>query len=163
MPANGPVNGPLTGPVSAGDLIWTPSAERIANANITAFMAWLKQTRGLDFDGYAQLWQWSVTDLDAFWQAIWDYNDIVVAQPPEAVLGNREMPGAEWFPGARLNYAQNVLAREKPGEAALYYHSETTPGIPRVWDDLAGKVRIPAAQRRNLCVWARERTASRRP
>ena len=51
MPANGSVNGPLAGRVCSGDLIWTPSADRIANANITAFMAWLKQTRGLDFDG----------------------------------------------------------------------------------------------------------------
>ena len=77
-----------------------------------------------------ELWQWSVTDLDAFWQAIWDYNHIVVAEPPRAVLGDKTMPGAEWFPGARLNYAQNVLARERPGEVALYYHSETTPGHP---------------------------------
>ena len=135
MPANNSVNdvdhvNDLTGPVKAGDLLWRPSAERIANANMTAFMAWLKQTRGLDFAGYPELWEWSVTDLDAFWQAIWDYNDITVAQPPRQVLGKRTMPGAEWFPGARLNYAQNVLARERPGEVALYYHSETTPVTP---------------------------------
>src|SRR5260370_38294613 len=101
----------MPGNVRAGDLIWSPSQERIKNANITAFLAWVKQTRGLDFAGYAELWQWSVIDLDAFWQAIWDYNHIVVAEPPRAVLGDKTMPGAEWFPAARLNYAQTVLAR----------------------------------------------------
>src|SRR6516164_1677356 len=132
--------------IRAGDLIWTPARERIENANITAFMAWLKQTRGLEFGGYPELWEWSVTDLDAFWQAVWDYNDIVVTEEPAAVLGKRDMPGADWFPGARLNYAQNVLARERPGEVALYYPSETTPVTPLPWDDLARNVRILATQ-----------------
>ena len=105
-------------PGQAGDLLWTPSPERVANANITAFIRWLKETR-LDFAGYPELWDWSVTDTDAFWQAIWDYNDIVAAAPPAAVLGKQEMPGAEWFPGARLNYAQNVMRRESRRGRAL--------------------------------------------
>jgi acetoacetyl-CoA synthetase len=150
MPAN----------VRAGDLIWTPSDERIKNANITAFLAWLKQTRGLGFAGYAELWKWSVTDLDAFWQAIWDSGEIVAAEPPAAVLGKRDMPGAEWFPGARLNYAQNVLARERPGEVALYYHSETIPVTPLLWDDLANSVRVIATRLRELGVQPGDRVAS---
>jgi acetoacetyl-CoA synthetase len=153
-PAGMPAN------VRAGDLIWTPSDERIKNANITAFLAWLKQTRGLDFAGYAELWQWSVTDLDAFWQAIWDSGEIVAAEPPAAVLGKRDMPGAEWFPGARLNYAQNVLARERPGEVALYYHSETIPVTPLLWDDLANSVRVIATRLRELGVQPGDRVAS---
>ena len=96
---------PVMGPVKQGDLLWTPSPERVASANITAFMGWLKETRGLDFTGYQDLWQWSVTETDAFWQAVWDYNEIIVEAQPTAVLGRREMPGAEWFPGARLNFA----------------------------------------------------------
>jgi acetoacetyl-CoA synthetase len=165
---------PLTGPVKAGDLLWTPSPERIANANMTAFMAWLKQTRGLDFDGYPELWQWSVTDLEGFWQAIWDYNDIVVESPPTAVLGkpaglcqqasaSRAMPGTDWFPGARLNYAQNVLNQEQPGEIALYYHSETTPVTPLYWDELATNVRILATQLKELGVEPGDRVASTLP
>jgi len=152
---------PLTGPVSAGDLLWTPSQERIADANMTAFMAWLKQTRGLDFGGYAELWQWSVTDLEGFWQAIWDYNDIVVESPPTAALGSKTMPGAEWFPGASLNYAENVLHRERPGEVALYYHSETTPVTALYWDDLGKNVRILATRLRDdLGVRPGDRVAS---
>jgi acetoacetyl-CoA synthetase len=166
MPAGLPADSasdPVYGQVKAGDLLWTPSQERIAAANITAFMGWLKETRGLEFTDYPALWQWSVTDLDAFWQAIWDYNDIVAVAQPTAVLGKRTMPGAEWFPGARLNYAQNVLARERPGEVALLYHSETTPITPLLWDDLAGNVRILATQLRNLGVQPGDRVASTLP
>ena len=59
---------PVTGPVKAGDLLWVPTADRIANANITAYLAWLKGNRGLAFDGYRDLWEWSVTETAAFWQ-----------------------------------------------------------------------------------------------
>src|SRR3974377_556355 len=83
--------------VRAGDLLWTPPRERVENANITAFMAWLRRTRGLEFGTYPELWEWSVTDLDAFWQAVWDYNEIVVAQPPHHVLGEATTPGAARF------------------------------------------------------------------
>jgi acetoacetyl-CoA synthetase len=151
---------PLSGPVSAGDLLWTPSADRIADANITAFTAWLKQARGLDFAGYAQLWQWSVTDLEGFWQAIWDYNDIVAARQPAAVLGEATMPGVRWFPGASLNYAENVLRQERPGEIALYYHSETTPVTALYWDELGRDVRIAATRLRGLGVQPGDRVAS---
>jgi acetoacetyl-CoA synthetase len=151
---------PVPDHVSAGDLLWVPSPERAAQANITGFMRWLKDTRALTFAGYPELWEWSITDIDAFWRAVWDYNDIVVTEPPSKVLGRREMPGAEWFPGARLNYAENVLARERPGEIALYYHSETTPVTPMYWDELVGKVRILATQLRNLGVEPGDRVAS---
>jgi acetoacetyl-CoA synthase len=157
MPENNP---PVSDRVSAGDLLWTPSPGRVAEANITAFMTWLNRTRGLEFAGYPQLWEWSVTELEGFWQAIWDYNDIITSQPPRAVLGSRQMPGAEWFPGARLNYAENVLKNERPGEIALYYHSESTPVTPLLWDDLAKNVRILATQLRDLGVRPGDRVAS---
>ncbi|MBO0804311.1 MAG: acetoacetate--CoA ligase [Nocardiopsaceae bacterium] len=140
---------PVPDPVRAGDLLWVPSAERVERANITAFTRWLAETRGLEFDGYRQLWQWSVTETGAFWQALWDYSDITAARQPDKALGASEMPGAEWFPGAELNYAENVLARERPGEVALYYRSERTPLTPMSWDELAGKVRILATRLRD--------------
>jgi acetoacetyl-CoA synthetase len=155
---------PVTGPVQAGDLLWAPTADRVANANITAYLTWLKETRDLAFDGYPDLWEWSVTETEAFWQTIWDYHDIIAAEQPTAVFGNnRTMPGAQWFPGATLNYAENVLARERPGEVALYYHSETVPVTPLLWDDLAGKVRILATQLRRLGVQPGDRVASTLP
>jgi acetoacetyl-CoA synthetase len=159
-----PSSFPVPEHVRAGDLLWVPGAERVANSAITRFMAWLKDTRGLEFDGYPHLWQWSVTDIDAFWQALWDYNDIVAGQQPTAVLSRREMPGAEWFPGAELNYAENVLARERPGEIALYYQSETTPLTPLYWEEFAGQVRILATRlREELGVQPGDRVASYLP
>jgi len=76
-------------------------------------MRWLAKERGLKFAGYAELWQWSVDDLEAFWQAIWDYFDVRSSTPYERVLADRRMPGAKWFPGARLNYAEHVLRHER--------------------------------------------------
>jgi acetoacetyl-CoA synthetase len=148
------------GRVSTGDLLWTPGPEWIVRANLTAFGAWLERTRGLRFEGYDELWRWSVTDLDGFWQAIWDYNDIDAAAPPRAVLGSREMPGAEWFPGARLNYAEHVLRNERPGEVALYHQSETTPLTELPWDKLAGDTRVLATRLREMGIRRGDRVAS---
>jgi acetoacetyl-CoA synthetase len=154
---------PVTGPVTAGDLLWEPGPERVARANLTAFARWLEQTRGLAFDGYPALWQWSVTETDAFWQAVWDYSGIIAAAPPAAVLGRREMPGAEWFPGARLNYAENVMRHEAPGQTALYYHSETVPVTALSWDELGPAVRALATRLRVLGVRPGDRVASTLP
>src|ERR1700733_5544102 len=112
-------------PVREGDLLWTPSAGQVADANLTAFMSWLAAERGRGFSGYHELWRWSVADLPGFWQAVWDYCGIDASAPPEQVLASRAMPGAEWFPGARLNYAQHALRHEQPGQPALLHVSET--------------------------------------
>ncbi len=150
-------------PVREGDLLWTPGPDRVARANVTAFARWLAAERGHDFRDYQALWQWSVTDLDGFWQAIWDYCGIEASAQPTAVLGARSMPGADWFPGARLNYAQHVLRSEQPGQDALYYQSETTPltGLP--WPDLANGVRVLATRLRDLGVHPGDRVASCMP
>ena len=76
-------------------------------------MEWLRTERGLDFPGHDELWHWSVGDLEGFWGAIWDYFEIRAHTPYERVLGSREMPGAEWFPGARLNFAEHMLGRDE--------------------------------------------------
>src|SRR6202012_3613668 len=112
---------------------------------------------------YPELWQWSVTETDAFWQAIWDYNDIIAVEQPTAVLGQREMPGAEWFPGARLNFAENVMRKEAPGEVALYYHSESVPVTPMYWDEFGPAVRTLATRLRELGVQPGDRVASMLP
>jgi acetoacetyl-CoA synthetase len=146
--------------VRDGDLLWTPGPDRIDRANVTAFMAWLARERGQEFGDYHALWAWSVTDLDGFWQAIWDYCGIEASVPPTAVLGRRSMPGAEWFPGARLNYAQHVLRNERPGQDALYYQSETVPLTHLSWPELANGVRVLATRLRALGVSPGDRVAS---
>jgi acetoacetyl-CoA synthetase len=150
-------------PVREGDLLWTPSAARVADANLTAFTSWLAAERGLRFGGYHELWRCSVADLEGFWRAVWDYSGIDAAVPPERVLGRRAMPGAEWFPGARLNYAQHALRRERPGEPALYHVSETTPVAALDWADLAGQVRILGTRLREIGVRPGDRVASYMP
>jgi len=151
--------------VREGDLLWTPGPDRIGRANVTAFIRWLASERGLDFDGdgYPALWRWSVTDLDGFWRAVWDYCGIEASAPPTAVLGRGTMPGAEWFPGARLNYAQHVLRREQPGQDALYYQSESAPLAGLAWPDLANSVRVLATRLRAMGVRPGDRVASCMP
>jgi acetoacetyl-CoA synthetase len=151
-------------PIREGDLLWTPSAERVAGANITAFTNWLAAERGLRFGGYHDLWRWSAEDLDGFWQALWDYSGVQASVPPERVLGSRSMPGADWFPGARLNYAQHALRHERPGENALLYVSETAPALAGLdWADFAGQVRILGTQLRSMGVRPGDRVASYMP
>ncbi|MDB5872626.1 MAG: hypothetical protein JWQ07_2068 [Ramlibacter sp.] len=76
---------------------------------IGRYREWLQTTRGLAFDNYEALWQWSVDDLPAFWQSVWDYFDLQSPTPHESVLAQPRMPGAKWFEGAQFNYAQQVF------------------------------------------------------
>jgi acetoacetyl-CoA synthetase len=150
----------VDGDVCDGDLLWSPSPEQVAGANLTAFMAWLASERGRSFAGYHDLYRWSVTDLAGFWQAVWDYCGVRASAPPERVLGRRQMPGAEWFPGARLNYAEHVLRDPRPGAEALLYRGETTPLAALGWEDLAGQVRVLATRLRALGVTPGDRVVS---
>lgn len=127
--------------VKQGELLWRPSAEWVANANITAFSDWLRETRGLEFGDYQDLWCWSVEHLDDFWTAIWDYFDVQSSTRHNSVLGRREMPGAEWFPGAHLNYAQHIFRRRQDGAPAMVYSSEDKALAEVSWDDLERSVR----------------------
>ena len=85
---------------------------------IRQYTDWLRSTRGLVFDDYDALWRWSVTDLDAFWQSIWDYFDLRSPTPHTAVLAEDRMPGARWFTGAQFNYAHQVFRHVGPAHAA---------------------------------------------
>lgn len=95
--------------VDMSEIIWRPSPARIRDAQVTAYQSWLEQTRGLKFDGYESLWQWSVDSLEDFWQSIWDYFGIESPTPYMRVLDRHVMPGAKWFEGATLNYAAEVF------------------------------------------------------
>ena len=110
--------------VEEGELLWTPSREFADGSNVAQFMRWLKETRGLEFRDYSALWQWSVTELEDFWQAIWDYFDVHSITPATGVLSSRAMPGALWFQGTRVNYAEHVLRHElasDPGRLVLQH------------------------------------------
>jgi acetoacetyl-CoA synthetase len=138
--------------VRAGDVLWKPHPEAAARSNLTAFMRWLELRRHLNFRSYEELWQWSVTDLEGFWAAIWDYFLVQSSVPYTRVLGRRTMPGAQWFPGARLNYAEHALRHERPGVDALLFQGEGTALGRMSWTDLGSQVRILATRLRALGV-----------
>jgi acetoacetyl-CoA synthetase len=146
--------------VREGDLLWTPAPGNVASANLTAFTDWLASERGLRFADYDALWRWSVADLPGFWQAAWDYLGVMSSALHTSVLGHRAMPGAQWFPGARLNYAEHVLRNERPGVDALLYRSEAAPlaGLP--WETLAARVRVLGTQLRAMGVQPGDRVVS---
>ena len=146
-----------------GDLLWTPSPEQIAYANVTQFSRWLARDRGLCFADYGALWRWSVGDIEGFWQALWDYFHIECSAPPARVLGKRAMPGAEWFPGARLNYAQHVLRGAQRGGDALLHMSEARPLASVTWETLGCQVRAVATQLRALGVEPGDRVVAWMP
>ncbi len=85
---------------------------------IRLYQNWLRDQRGLQFDSYDALWRWSTTELDAFWQSVWDYFRIESPTPHTAVLGKNTMPGAQWFPGAQVNYARQALRHVDAAHAA---------------------------------------------
>ena len=90
---------------------------------ILRYTRWLGEQRGLDFDpttteGYARLWRWSCDDLSAFWQSIFDFFAVESPTPHQAVLVAETMPGAQWFPGARVNYARHVFSHAQKTDAA---------------------------------------------
>jgi acetoacetyl-CoA synthetase len=146
--------------VSEGDLLWTPSEARREKSHLTAFMRWLARERGLHFDTYEALWQWSVTEIEAFWLAIWDYFGVRSSTRITRVLGRREMPGAEWFPDARLNYAEHALRHERPGVDALMYVREGAPLARMSWTELGARVRVLATQLRVLGVQPGDRVVA---
>ena len=85
---------------------------------IRLYQNWLKQNRGISFERYEDLWQWSISDIETFWQSIWDYFDLQSPTPHTAVLAKNAMPGAVWFPGAQVNYASQILRHVNAAHAA---------------------------------------------
>ena len=148
---------------NSGDLLWEPSAKMVERSRLTEFMRWLESERGLRFDGYPELWQWSVDELDAFWDAIWDFFGVQADGERGAVLGSREMPGAEWFPGTRLNYAEHVFAGKDDGETAILHASELRELGELSWGELRRAVAATAAGLRGLGVERGDRVVAYLP
>ncbi|MGE0724167.1 MAG: acetoacetate--CoA ligase [Alphaproteobacteria bacterium] len=101
--------------------LWTPSPARIAAANLTRFMDWLGRTRGVRAADYPALYAWSIAERERFWEAMWDFGGVIGEKggAPFLVDGDR-MPGARWFPGARLNFAENLLRRADDADAIVF-------------------------------------------
>jgi acetoacetyl-CoA synthetase len=102
--------------------MWTPSPERIAQANLTAFMRAVENRFGVDARSYEQLYAWSIAKPEEFWPMVWDYSGIIGERPEgEVVVDGERMPGASWFPGAQLNFAENLLRRRDDTPALVFW------------------------------------------
>ncbi|TWG86399.1 acetoacetyl-CoA synthetase [Cupriavidus gilardii J11] len=153
--------------IEEGKLVWTPSPAVRERAQLTRFMRWLRKERGLAFDDYDALWRWSVTELDAFWDAVRAYFDIRFDTPAHTVLAGRRMPGARWFEGATLNYAQQVFRHAGEGQArhraAIRHAGETQPLAELSWGDLERQVASLAHALRHMGVGRGDRVAGYLP
>jgi acetoacetyl-CoA synthetase len=146
----------------SGEKLWEPGPERIERAAMTRYMRWLESERGLTLGGYDELWRWSVESLEDFWASIWDFFD-VQAEPYEEVLAERVMPGARWFAGAELNYAEHVFRDRDPDALAVQYASELAELAELTWGELAESVAATAAGLRGLGVGRGDRVVAYLP
>jgi acetoacetyl-CoA synthetase len=148
--------------VSEGELLWRPTEARKAESNVAAYLRWLSENRGLDFGSYDELWRWSVADLEGFWSSIWDYFQVKARRPFLDVLAGRGMPGARWFVGAELNYAEHVFAR-RDSRTALIFRSERRPTVSISYGDLYRQTAAVAAGLRRLGVKPGDRVVAYMP
>jgi acetoacetyl-CoA synthetase len=134
---------------------------------IRLYQDWLARERGLRFDSYDALWQWSVTDLNGFWQSVWDYFQVQSPTQPSCALADGRMPHAQWFPGAQVNYAQQVLRHVDAANAAGFMAivSENERGEVRElsWPELKRQVASVALSLQAMGVQRGDRVAAYMP
>ena len=147
----------------APEKLWEPPAGLVERARMTEYMRWLEAERGLRFEGYDELWQWSVEDLEGFWSSIWDFFEVQADGGYDKALGSREMPGAEWFAGTRLNYAEHVFAGKDDAETAILHASELRELDGLTWGELRAQVAAVAAGLRALGVERGDRVVAYMP
>lgn len=143
--------------------IWEPSADLIERSAMRRYMRWLGEHTQVSFDDYHALWQWSVDHLPAFWESIWQYFDVQAHTPPTLVLGHATMPGAQWFSGATLNYAEHVFRNARSDRPAIIFRSERVPLQEIAWSDLVEQTASIAAALRAMGVRAGDRVVAYLP
>ena len=156
---------PISPPQPAGDfnLLWQPLPEVAAASRLVHFQGWLETTQGVPTADYEELWQWSVEQPAAFWAALWEFFEVKASAPYDAVLGSIDMPGAEWFPGARLNYAEQIFAQASDERPALLALAEGHEPYEVSWSELREQVGALAAKLRGWGVQPGDRVAGYLP
>ncbi|WP_084532226.1 acetoacetate--CoA ligase [Nocardia miyunensis] len=124
------------------ELLYEPDEAMVEGARVQDYLRWLRAERGLDFESWAQLHAWSIAESAEFWRSIWDYFEIKAHSPFRTVLADDSMPGAQWFPGATLNYAEHSLGLpEDADRVAVVAHSQTREPVELTFGELAEQVR----------------------
>ncbi len=154
----------VSGPRAEPEVLWRPSEDRVERATITRYLRWLEQERGLSLPDYEALWRWSVADLEGFWSSLVEFCDVRFREPPDRVLGSTAMPGAEWFPGARLNYAEHIFRDRDPDAVAIRHASELRPAVGEwTWGQLRAHTAAIAAGLRARGIGPGDRVAGYMP
>jgi acetoacetyl-CoA synthetase len=146
-----------------GRKLWEPSPAQIARTRLTAYTRWLERERGLSFESYAELWGWSVRELETFWASIWEFCEVRASRPYETVCPDRAMPGTQWFPGARLSYAEHVFAGKPSDAVAIVHASELRPLRETSWGRLRAETAAIAGGLRALGVAPGDRVVAYLP
>jgi acetoacetyl-CoA synthetase len=141
------------------DPLWTPDRATLERANVTAFMRWLREERGLPLADYHALWRWSVESLEEFWASVWDFYGLSESSGYAEVLTEQRMPGARWFTGARVNFARECLRRGTDHAPALVTVREGGSPVETSWADLRAQVAAMAAWLREVGVGPGDRVA----
>jgi acetoacetyl-CoA synthetase len=144
-------------------VLWTPPPSIRDTSRIGDYLRWLEANRGLAFADYPALWEWSTSDLPGFWSSIWEYFDLPAG--PGRVLATDTMPGAEWFPDARLNYAEQVLRMPglADGDTVVLSYSQTREPVMLTVQELRDEVRRATEGLRRLGVGPGDRVAAYLP
>jgi acetoacetyl-CoA synthetase len=150
-------------PEAEPKLLWTPSPERIERATLTRYMAWLEEKHDLHFDGYHDLWRWSVFDIEAFWGSLVEFLGVRFSEGGDRVLGSSAMPGAKWFPGSRLSYVEHMFAGKDPDGLAIQHASESRSLSAWTWGELRAHTAAIAAGLRASGVGEGDRVAAYMP
>ncbi|HZB95052.1 MAG TPA: acetoacetate--CoA ligase [Herpetosiphonaceae bacterium] len=151
------------GAVSEGTILWEPPQELQRNSMLQRYITWLEQHKGLTFDGYRQLWAWSVAEVEAFWASLWEFFELRASQPYTEVLSQHTMPGADWFSGAELNFAEHVFRNASSDRPAIIFQSELQPLMEVAWDELQQQVAAVTAALRQMGVRRGDRVVAYLP
>jgi len=151
--------------VEEGTILWETDPGRRAGLNITRFLEWLT-ARGRRFNGYQDLWEWSVRDLPGFWSAIGGYFDLIIEGECAAVVSADAMPRTRWFAGTRMNYAEHVLRHEATGDpnrVMLHHGGELRALETMSWAETGGAVRKLATRLRAMGIASGDRVVAYMP
>jgi acetoacetyl-CoA synthetase len=147
-----------------GDILWEPPADLRQSTEVGRFMDWLRDQRGHDFSSYQQLWRWSVEDQEGFWGSIWDFFGVRAHAGYERVLASSEMPGAVWFGGAQLNYAEHLVGLDEDrDQIAVLGRSQTRPPVELTFGELRDQVARARAGLQRLGVGPGDRVVAYLP
>lgn len=149
--------------IQEGTVLWEPSDNLIHNSAMYRYMRWLAEHRSLSFNTYAQLWDWSVAHVEDFWVSLWEFFAVKATRPATQVLSSHTMPGAHWFIGTEINYAEHVFQHASSDQPAILFQSELQPLVAIGWAELEQQVASVAAGLRGMGIGRGDRVVGYLP